>query len=333
MSEKIVKTFCAMCGPTMGCGIDCHVKDGRLVKVEGMKEAPDNRGKLCARGLAAPEWLYSPQRLKYPMKRVGAKGEGKFEKITWDEGLEIIAGKLKEQRDKYGPETLAVLSPQARNYSEFMQRFLIRHGSPNYGHSGICALQTAFGNAYTLGSPMLMPGLCPHRPDHYLGANPAYSSLMGMTNLQGARKRGAKLIVIKPQKQPDAVIADIWVPIRPGTDGALALAMLHVIINDKLYDEEFVAKWCYGFDKLVSHVQQYTPEWAESVTDVPAKQIIELAVMYATTKAACISTGNAFDQMVDSSNAVRSVAILIAITGHVDRPGGNIVPWAARCRG
>jgi anaerobic selenocysteine-containing dehydrogenase len=324
--ETLVQTFCAMCGPSMGCGLNCYVANGKLVRVEGMKEAPTSSGKLCSRALASIQWLYSPQRLKFPLKRIGEKGDGKFKRISWDEALDIIASRLKEQKEKYGPESLAILSPQRRNYSEYLSRFLIAHGSPNYGHSGICAMQRAFSFAYTLGSPML--GNDYEHADLIIiwGANPAYSSSTGMTGILKAKKRGARLIVIKPQKQLDAAEADIWVPIRPGTDGALALAMLHVIINEELYDRDFVNKWCYGFDRLIPHVQTYTPEWAENVTGVPTTRIVDLARTYATTKSACINIGNAFDQMVDSSNAVRSVAILIAITGHLDRSGGNIVP-------
>ena len=113
-------------------------------------------------------------------------------------------------------------------------------------------------------------------------------------------------MVIKPEMQPDAAKADIWVPIRPGTDGALALAMLHVIINEKLYDKEFVDKWCYGFDKLVPHIQKYDPAWAEPITGLPAEKIIEIARIYAKAKSVSTMTGNAFDQMIDSSNAARS---------------------------
>jgi anaerobic selenocysteine-containing dehydrogenase len=319
-----------MCGPSIGCGLNCEVKDGKLVGVEGMKEAPNSQGELCSRAFASMQWLYSPQRLKYPLKRVGEKGQNKFERISWDEALDIIATKLKEQKEKYGPESLAILSPQRRNYSEYLFRFLIAHGSPNYGHSGICAMQRSFGLAYTLGTPWLEQDY--ENTDMIIiwGANPAYGKPNDMTKILEAKKRGAKLIVIKPHKQPDAAKADIWVPLIPGTDGALALAMLHVIINEELYDKEFVEKWCYGFDRLVPHVQQYTPEWAETVTGITAARITNLARMYATAKSACIGIGNAFDQMVDSSNAVRSVAILIAITGNMDRPGGNIVPTGSK---
>jgi anaerobic selenocysteine-containing dehydrogenase len=329
--ERMITTFCSLCGPSMGCGINCYVKDGRLVRIEGMKESPINGGKLCPKAYASVQWLYSPQRLKYPLKRVGKKGEGKFEKITWDEALNIIAGKLKEQKEKYGPESLAILSPQARTYKPYFIRFLTVHGSPNYCHSGICAIQRAFGFAYTVAVPMLgMSGADYEHADLIVvwGANPVYAGTpMGnLKKILDARDRGAKLVVIKPEMQPDAAKADMWVPIRPGTDAALALAMLNVIINENLYDAEFVSRWCYGFDELVPHIQKYTPQWAEPITGLPADQIKDLARLYAKAKSACIFAGNAFDQTVSSNNAVRAVAILIAITGNLDRPGGNIVP-------
>lgn len=329
--ECMIPTFCSLCGPSMGCGLNCYVQDGRLVRVEGMKESPINKGKLCLKAFASMQWLYSPQRLKYPLKRVGKKGEGKFERVTWDEALDLIADRLKEQKEKYGPESLAVLSPQARSYKSYFIRFLTTHGSPNYCHSGICAIQRAFGFAYTAAAPMIgMVGSDYEYTDCIViwGANPVYAGAPtgNLKRILDAKERGAKLVVIKPEMQPDAAKADIWLPIKPGTDGALALAMLNVIINENLYDEDFVSRWCYGFDKLVPHIQQYTPEWAEPITGLPAEQIKEVARLYGTAKSACIFAGNAFDQAVDSNNAIRAVAILIAISGNLDRPGGNIIP-------
>lgn len=328
--EKRIQTFCSLCGPMMGCGLNCYVKNGRLVRIEGMKESPINNGKLCAKAYASMQWLYSPQRLKYPLKRVGKKGEGKFERITWDEALDIIADKLQQQKDKYGPESLAVLSPQHRTYKDYFMRFLTVHGSPNYCHSGLCFLQRAFSFAYTLGAPWLALGADYEHTDLIIiwTANPVCAGTpMGtIKRILDAKERGAKLIVIKPELQPDAAKADIWVPIRPGTNAALALAMLNVIINEKLYDAEFVSKWCYGFDELVAHIQSYTPEWASPITGLPTEQIKEVARLYGNAKSACILPGNAFDQNVDSNNAIRAVAILIAICGNLDRPGGNIVP-------
>jgi anaerobic selenocysteine-containing dehydrogenase len=328
---QMIPTICSLCGPMPGCGLNCYVKDGRLIRVEGMKEAPTNKGTLCPRAFASVQWVYSPQRLRYSLKRVGKKGEGKFKRITWDEALDTIASRLSELKEKHGPESLAILVPQRRSYCDYLQRFLIAHGSPNYGHSGLCFIQAAFGFAYTLGWPLLNRAGADYEHTSLIvvwGANPAYAAtpLGNMKRILKAKERGAKLVVIKPEMQPDAAKADIWVPIRPGTDGALALAMLNVIINESLYDADFVSKWCYGFDKLVPHIQKYTPEWAEPITGLSADQIREVARLYGTTKRACILTGNAFDQTADSNNAVRAVAILIAITGNLDRPGGNVVP-------
>lgn len=295
-----------------------------------MKESPLNRGKLCPKSHAAPQWVYSLQRLKHPMKRVGKKGSGQFKRISWDEALDIIADKLQEQKEKYGPESLAILSPARRSYSDYLYRFLMVHGSPNYGHSGICAMQNSFSFAYTLGVPWLFQKADYERSNLilYWGKQPVYSgsSKGGTRTLIEAKERGAKIAAIKPTLEPDAALADLWVPIRPGTDAALALAMLHVIINERLYDETFVVKWCYGFDKLEEHIQKYPPEWAESVTGLPADQIRQAAEMYARTERASIDLGNGIEHAPSASDASRAIAILIAITGHLDRPGGNIVP-------
>ena len=332
--DKIIPTFCAMCGPNAGCGIEAIVRDGKFVDVRGLKESTLNHGRLCPKGHAAPQWVYSPQRLRTPLRRVGAKGEGKFEPITWDQALDIVAAKLKEQKELYGPESLAALSPAPRYYSALQSRFLLLHGSPNFGHSGICAIQRAFSYSYTIGgSP---------RPDVentklliLWAKQPIFSgpSKGGTKQILDAKQRGVKIVAIKPSIEPDVAIADEWVPVRPGTDAALALALLHVIIGENLYDHDFVEKWTYGFDRLVEHVKQHTPEWAERVTGVPAQQIRSLAREYATTKHACIATGNGFEHATSCNDALRAIAILSAVCGHLDRPGGDLLGGGRGGRG
>ncbi len=323
--EQAVPTFCAMCGPSAGCGVYAFVKDGIFKRVAGMAESPVNNGGVCVKGQTAPQWVYSPDRLKKPMLRKGAKGDGVFRDISWDEAIGIIADKLISQKQQYGPETLAILSPARRSYSEFIQRFLIAHGSPNYGHSGICAMQRAFAFCYTLGS---MPQCDYKNSDLILlwGRQPIYSGpAMGPArDLIAAKHRGAKIIAIKPSVEPDVGFADIWVPLRPGTDAALALSMLHVIINEHLVDESFVNNWCDGYEPLKVHIQQYTPEWGARITGVPATQIIEVARLYARTKAAAIDLGNGVEHTPSANDAIRAVAILMAVTGHLDRPGCNV---------
>ena len=326
--EKIIPTVCGMCGPGGpggGCGIYAFVKDGKFVKVAGMDESPVNRGSLCAKAHAAPQWVYSSDRLTHPLRRIGKKGEGKFEKITWDQAIEQIADSLIKQKKKYGAESLAILSPARRSYSEYIQRFLVAHGSPNYGHSGICAMQRAFTFAYTLGD---YP-----RPDYreselivYWGRQPIYSGPVARPakSFLAAKQRGARIIAIKPSVEPDVGMADIWVPLRPGTDAALALAMLNVVIREELLDHKFIDEWCSGFKRLKAHIQQYPPEWAEQITGVSAEQIETVSRLYATTQRATIDLGNGVEHAPSSNDAIRAVSILMAITGHLDRPGGNL---------
>lgn len=323
--EQVVPTFCAMCGPTSGCGIYAFIRDGKFTRAGGMSECPVNRGGICVKGQAAPEWVYSADRLKQPLLRKGPKGSGEFQPISWDDAIGIIAEKLQEQKKRYGPESLAILSPARRSYSEFIQRFLIVHGSPNYGHSGICAMQRAFAFCYTLGG---MPQCDYAHSDLILvwGRQPFYSgpAMSPARDLIMAKKRRAKIIAIKPSVEPDVGFADSWVALRPGTDAALALSMLHVIIAEDLIDTDFVRDWCYGYEELKSHVQKYPPAWGEQITGVPAEQIVEVARLYANTKAAAIDLGNGVEHTPSSSDAIRAVAILMAVTGHLDRPGCNV---------
>ena len=326
--ENCIPTVCGMCGPGGpggGCGIYAFVKDGRFTRVAGMDESPVNKGAVCAKGHAAPQWVYSQDRLTHPLKRIGKKGEGKFETISWDAAIGHIAEVLTQQKETYGAESLAILSPAKRSYNDYLKRFLTVHGSPNYGHSGICAMQRAFAFMYTLGD---YP-----RPDYgqsdliiYWGRQPIYSGPVARPAraFLAAKQRGAKIIAIKPSVEPDVGMADIWVPVRPGTDAALALAMLHVVIGEDLIDHAFVEKWCHGFKRLQAHVRQYDPQWAEFISGVPAGQIEAVARLYATTPRATIDLGNGVEHAPSANDAIRAVAILMAITGHLDRPGANI---------
>lgn len=321
--ETVVPTWCAMCGPASNCGVYCFVKNGVFTHVAGMKEAPQNKGALCCKAHASAEWVYSPERIQYPLRRIGRKGEGKFERVTWDEAIKTIATTLQEQKTQFGPESLGILSPARRDYSDYEYRFLMAHGSPNYGHSGICAMQLFFIMNYTLG---VRPGPDYANADLVLiwGKQPIFSGPpLGSGGLVGAFKRGARIYAIKPSVEVDGNFATEWVPVRPGTDAALGLAMIHVIVKENLIDQDFVEKWCFGYDKLVEHVKSFTPEWAEKKCGVSAAQIIKVARDYATTPKASIDFGNGLEHSNSASDAIRCVAILMAITGHLDKPGCN----------
>ena len=323
--ESVKPAFCPMCGPGSRCRMYAFCKDGRLTRVAGMAESAWSRGVLCMKGRATPEWVHSPDRLKKPLLRTGARGEGKFAEISWDEAIARVADKLMEQKRKYGPESLAILSPAGRNYKDISLRFLALHGSPNHAHSGICALQRAFAFAYTLGTPAVISDFDNAEMIVYWGRQPVYSgpATPSARQLRDARRRGTKIVMIKPSREADAAEDDLWLPVRPGTDAALALALLQVVCEENLVDREFVDRWCFGFPELRAHVRDYTPEWAETLCGVPAKQIRDFARLYATTPAACIETGNGLEHAASSCDAVRAIAMLMAVTGHLNRSGGN----------
>lgn len=338
-AAEVRHCWCQMCGPAKTkCSTLCYVEDGKFVHVEGNPDAGNNWGvgskSLCSKANAAPQVPYSPLRIMYPMKRVGEKGEGKFERCSYDEALDIIANKLKETKEQYGPESFAALSPQEYAVQgQIGQRFLNVHGSPNYMHSSICMTQRTWATQVTIGGKTLgsVNTTAPGEMDKtklYVtwGQNTENSECNQGTPydiVDNIQKNGMMLIDIRPMLDPLASKADIWVPIRPGTDCALALSILHVIINEDLYDHDFTANWCNGFDQLVEHVQQYTPEWASPITGIPVEQIYEVARLMGTVKPMGIGFGNGIgDQAVDGTATVSAVCLIEAITGNIGIAGG-----------
>jgi thiosulfate reductase / polysulfide reductase chain A len=334
LGEKIIPTFCHGCGAAKPrCAVLCHVIDGKFVRVEGNPEAFNNWGagctSLCAKGNTGPQFLSAGNRLLYPLKRKGAKGEGQFQRITWDEALDTIAGKLKENKSKYGAESYGVLSPEFWPVLDTLgRRFLNVYGSPNYLHSAICATPRMAACRNTIGFNCMAP-------DDWnntklivnWGANCENSGINAMQPfaILNALQNGAKLIDIRPMLDPLGSKADLWLPVRPGTDGALALSFLNILINEKLYDTDFVENWCYGFDKLAAHVQSNTPEWAEKVTGVPADKVHLAARQIGTVKPLYIKIGNGVgDQTTDGTATISAICLISAITGNLDIPGGQL---------
>ena len=333
-SDEVRHAFCQMCGPACTyCSTLCHIKDGRFANVEGNPEAGNNWGRgsrsLCAKGNSAMQVPYAADRLLYPMKRVGEKGEGKFERITWDEAIEEIAAKLLEQKELYGPESLGILSPQAWAVIQTLgRRFLNVHGSPNYMHSAICAMQRAASRVISIGKPA---DTYPAQLDKtellvIWGANPENSEINRgkPKTIMDALDRGMELIDIRPMREGIGSKADIWVPVRPGTDLALALAVLNVICEEDLYDHDFCENWCNGFDQLAEHVKQFPPSWASPITGIPEEQIYTVARKMGTTKPMGILYGNGIgDQANDGNWACICICLIEAITGNLDVPGGG----------
>ncbi|MCS7139896.1 MAG: molybdopterin-dependent oxidoreductase [Candidatus Nezhaarchaeota archaeon] len=322
---EVKKAACWFC--YQNCGMLVYVKNGEIIKVEGDPDHPINKGAMCPRPHTWREFLYHPQRVNYPLKRVGERGEGKFKRISWNEALDEIAAKLKELKEKYGPECVASVGGTNRTDDWARRRFFNLFGSPNICHiAHVCWLPTFIAETVTYGWYAV-----PDIPNTKLivawGRNSGSNNLPEMRGILDAKENNnAKLIVIDPRLSELASKADMWLRIRPASDGALALAWINVIINEGLYDREFVEKYCYGFEKLREHVQQYTPEWAEKVTWIPKDDIIESARMYATIKPATMIWGSKNEHMGSgSSSLLRARAILKAITGNLNKAGGNLI--------
>jgi thiosulfate reductase / polysulfide reductase chain A len=339
-TETIIPTFCHGCGSYHPeCGLLCHVRDGRFVRVEANPAAANNgvlgSKTLCAKGLTGPQFVYAADRLKYPMKRIGAKGEGAFQRISWDEALDTVAAKLLETKEKYGPESYGVLSPEFWPVLVTLgRRFLNVHGSPNYMHSAICATPRMAASKITIGYISMAPDDWQNTKLFVnWGANLENSGVNQGTPraILNALANGMKYVDIRPMLDPLGSKADVWMPVRPGTDAALALAFLNVLIGEKLYDAEFVAQWCYGFDKLAEHVRRFTPEWASPITGLPADQIREVGRLIGTTRPTFIRMGNGIgDQSNDGTATVMAINLIAAITGNLDVPGGHFVSTHGR---
>ncbi|MFC1906000.1 molybdopterin-dependent oxidoreductase [Chloroflexota bacterium] len=319
-----VKSNCGMCHS--GCNVIMHLENGVVSGIEGEPGGPFNKGALCPLGLASIQILYHPDRIKYPQKRTGQRGEGKWERISWDEALDTISGKIKQIRDDYGPLAVAISTGTARPVKDHVRRFLNIWGTPNrigYPHNCMSP-QRALGNILFGSLPRF--DLDNSRCVSTWGYNMTHTFSEGYSGKRfiDGLKRGAKLICMDPYLTPMASKSDIWLQLRPGTDCAMALAWINVIITEKLYDEDFVDKWTSGFDKLAEHVKPLTPEWAEQITWVPADKIRRAARLYATTKPACLLIGVAPEFGVNTTDTMHSLFILPAITGNMDVPGGNV---------
>jgi len=323
--EQVVKSNCRTCHG--GCGVLVHLKDGFITRIEGDPDFPTNHGSMCGKGLATLQLVYHPDRLKYPLKRVGNKGKGRWQRITWEEALGTIADKLEQVQRDYGSESIALGQGTGREYDAFLSRFASLLGTPNIVGAGhMCYLSR-------LGAPSIT---CGKLPVGDYESNPACIMVWGNNvvltnpdeytgeNLSWVLSQGAKLIVVDPRLTYLAGRADVWLQLRPGTDTALALGMANVIISEGLYDREFVKQYVYGWDKFVERVQEYPPDRVGEITWVPADKVRQAARLYAQTRPACIQWGVAIEQTINCTDNNRVLIDLMAITGNLDIPGGNI---------
>jgi len=299
------------------------VKDGQVTKVEGDLEAPIGHGTMCSKGLAVLQLAYHPDRILYPME----KRDSGWERISWDQALDTIADRFRGVIEKHGPESIVVGQGTGRDYESFLYRFANILGTPNVLTAGhMCYVSRVGATLIT----------CGNLPVSDLGGEPkcmvvwannplwTNSDEYKAVDFWNALRKGSKLIVIDPREGFLAKRADLWLQLRPGTDAALALGFLKVILDEGLFDEGFVERFVHGWDAFVSRVNEYRLDRVEEITWVDRDLIREAARTYATTKPACIQWGVPIEQTINCTDSNRLLTALMAVTGNLDVPGGNV---------
>lgn len=325
------------------CGILMYVKDGVLEKVEGDPEHPYNQGRLCSRCLAMPDYVYSKDRITKPMKRDRSdRGKNKWVEISWDEAYDLIEEEMGKIADQYGPESVIFCQGTGRDIHQLF-RLAYSYGSPNEGtpfFSGqscylprIASMAIMLGGATVSDCSQFLP-LRYDDPEYVVpelmiiwGNEPLWSNPDGFFGswVTDLMKRGMRIAVIDPQLTWLAARADHWIRLRPGTDGAVAMALLKVICDEELYDAKFCDYWVYGLDALIQRLEDYNLDELCETAWVDREAIVNLARDYATSKPATIQWGVAIDHSTGGQQAAHAITALWTITGNLDVPGGNVI--------
>lgn len=329
-------------GCHMGCGVLLYTKDNRLEKVEGDPLNAVASGKLCMRCLDMPEAVNHPDRLKYPLKRSKGRGENKWERISWDEALDTISEKVLQIKAEHGSESIVVVHGTGRNIGWQVPYFASAcMETPNvstFGFNGFaCYLPRMIGTSAKYGDMIIVDASQAHHdryanPDWQVpgvvliwGNEPIKSNADGFLGhwLVQCVQMGSKIINIDPRLTWWGARADYWLPVRPGTDAVAAMAMLQVIIEEDLYDHDFVEKWCYGFEAMAERVADKTPEWASPICEVDPEVLRGAGRLIATASSCACQWGLAFEQQIAALGVTETVADIMAVTGNIDNPGGN----------
>ena len=320
-------TVCRLC--SANCLIEANIDQNNNIFAERIKSPYLKKNISCPKLQAVNEIIYSPDRLTDPLLKIKKANKPTWEKQSWEIILDMIASKLQYYKKNYGAESICWIRGQAPDWSStwhYAMRFMNLLGSPNIiGNGAICHAAREFAHIMTYGE-MSSPD---YKNSKYIivwGRNDHNSKPRLFENILYAKERGAKLIVIDPVKTELAQIADSWLQIKPGGDGLFAMAMMNVIIKEKLYDQEFVDKWTLGFDQLSQSIDAYSPKIISKIINIDSGVIRTIARLYATTKPACIGEGNGLDMNLEVFQTTRAICILRALTGNIDKKGGDKIP-------
>ncbi|MBI4788861.1 MAG: molybdopterin-dependent oxidoreductase [Chloroflexi bacterium] len=320
--DREVYTLCEQC--VWRCGLRAKVLDGKVYKLDGNPHHPHSNGMLCPRGQAGIAALYDPDRLQFPMIRAGDRGSGLWKRVTWAEALDYTAQKMQALKEQYGAESMIFSSTHNLAQTQF-ENLLRAYGSPNYGtQRSQCFNAMIIANLLTFGMQEPDRDYSAAKYIIYAGRNLAEAISNSETQAMiEALARGARVVLLDPRFTKSASKATEWLPIRPGTDLAFFLAMLNVLIAEGLYDKDFVGQHTLGFDEVAQAIKPYTPEWAASKTEIPAATIRRIAREFALAAPHAFVHNNwRTSNFVNSFQAERAMAVVNAISGNWQQPGG-----------
>ena len=326
-------TVCRLCSAC--CTVEADIRNGRLAAVRRKSSLPSEQQLLCPKLQAAADITYSPKRLTTPLIRARRRGQLAFREATWDEALDTIADRMQQVKHDHGAQSVAWLRGMAADWGapwDYASRLMHAFGSPNaIGNGSVCHVAREMAHTFTYGA-MTIPQARESQCIMVWGKNDQNTCPPAFEAIMQARQQGARLIVIDPVRTPLAKMADIWLQIKSGHDGLLAMAMIQTIIEERLYDQDFVDQWCTGFDDLRRTAQAFAPEKVAADLWLEPAMIRKTARLYATTSPACIVDGNGLDMQLHVFDATRAVCMLRALTGNLDRPGGDLIPQPVPAR-
>ncbi|MER2090531.1 MAG: molybdopterin oxidoreductase family protein [Sporosarcina sp.] len=327
VEDGVVPSVCSLDCPDQ-CGLLVHKKDGKIVKIEGDPDHPVTKGSICNKVRHMSERIYDSNRLKTPLKRVGEKGSGKFVPISWQEAITTITDQWKKLIAEEGPESILPYSFYANmgklSSKGMDRRFFNRLGSSQLDRT-ICSVAGEVGYNYTMGGRF---GTDPEEMTEtklfvFWGINAVSTNMHQIMIAQKARKNGAKIVVIDVHKNQTGRMADWFIPILPGTDGALALGIMHILYKEQLVNRSFLEQYTVGYEELEEHVEHYNPQMVSAITGVPEEDLYELARMYGTVSPSMIRIGNGLQHHDNGGMIVRTISCLPALTGQWELKGGG----------
>lgn len=319
VTEKI--GICGLCGGT--CPIRAQVEDNKIRSVQKLDGHPALEGKLCVRGAALKQYVHHKDRIQQPMKRIGPKGSGQYEPISWEQAIGELADRLRQTKEESGAQATVFFGGHPKRYRKVLAELAAAYGSPNFcTESSTC--HSAMSMAWSLVCGTQLQGDLAHAKTLLVWtANPGAGN-GDFSSIRGPKNKGVRLVVVDPRVTATAQAADLHLQLYPGTDGALALSIAHVILRDGLEDKEYIETYTTGFEAYKAYVAQFTPQRGEQITGVPAEKIEQAARILAEGKVAFRTSSCSVVHAVNGVQNLRAALLLLALTGSLGTEGGCI---------